>query len=53
MKKFMNEKGTKLGLGIAFGCVIGFMTSNMQLWLVLGISIGAAFEYGNKKTKKG
>lgn len=40
----MNKKGAKLGLGIVFGCVIGILSSNMELWFVLGIAIGAALE---------
>jgi len=31
------------------GTIIGYLTSNMQLWFVLGIAIGAALEYGGKK----
>ncbi|CAL2089538.1 hypothetical protein [Tenacibaculum sp. 190524A05c] len=49
MKKLTNKKGTKLGLGIVFGCVIGILTSNIQLWFVLGIAIGAALEYSTQK----
>ncbi|MFV9552382.1 hypothetical protein [Algibacter sp. PT7-4] len=46
----MNKKGTKLGLGIILGCIIGYLTSNIQLWFVLGVAIGAALEYKTKKT---
>ena len=49
----INKKGTKLGLGIIFGCLVGYFTSNMQLWFVLGIAIGAALEYGAKKKSNG
>jgi len=31
------------------GTIIGYLTSNMQLWFVLGIAIAAALEYGGKK----
>lgn len=48
----INKKGTKLGLGIILGCLVGYLTSNMQLWFVLGIAIGAALEYGAKKKKR-
>lgn len=47
----MNEKGAKLGLGIVFGCVIGVLSSKMELLFVIGIAIGAALEYGAKKKK--
>lgn len=53
MKKLMNEKGAKLVLGIVFGSVVGILSSNIQLWFVLGIAIGSALEYGSKKKKKG
>jgi hypothetical protein len=29
--------------------IAGYLTSNMQLWFVLGIAIGAALEYGSSK----
>ncbi len=48
----MNEKGAKLGLGIILGCIAGYLTSNIQLWFVLGIAIGAALEYGTKRKVK-
>lgn len=43
------KKGLKLGIGILLGTIVGFLTSNIQLWFVLGIAIGAALEYGTKK----
>ena len=48
----INKKGTKLGLGIIIGCLVGYLTSNVQLWFVLGIAIGAALEYGTRKKKQ-
>ena len=49
MKKMKTKKGFKLGIGIILGTIVGYLTSNMQLWFVLGIAIGAALEYGTKK----
>jgi len=49
MKTKKNKKGVKLGIGIILGTIVGYVTSNMQLWFVLGIAIGAALEYGGKK----
>lgn len=48
-----NRKGVKLAIGIILGTIVGYLTSNMQLWFVLGIAIGAALEYvSNKKNLK-
>ncbi|WP_229730284.1 serine hydrolase [Mangrovimonas yunxiaonensis] len=52
MKTKKSRKGVKLGIGIILGTIIGYATSNMQLWFVLGIAIGAALEYGTKKNNK-
>jgi hypothetical protein len=49
MKLKKSRKGVKLGIGIILGAIVGYATSNMQLWFVLGIAIGAALEYGNRK----
>ena len=54
MKTKKSKKGVKLGIGIILGTIVGYATSNMQLWFVLGIAIGAALEYGsnNKQSSK-
>ena len=52
MNNLLNKKGAKLGFGIILGCIVGYLTSNTQLWFVLGIAIGAALEYGTKKKIK-
>jgi hypothetical protein len=49
MKTKKTKKGVKLGIGIILGTVVGYLTSNMGLWFVLGIAIGAALEYGTQK----
>ncbi|WP_157483770.1 hypothetical protein [Maribacter hydrothermalis] len=49
METKKSKKGLKLGIGIILGTVVGYFTSNMQLWFVLGIAIGAALEYGTQK----
>lgn len=49
METKKSKKGVKLGIGIILGTVVGYLTSNMQLWFVLGIAIGTALEYGGKK----
>ena len=49
MKTKESKKGVKLGIGIILGTIIGYVTSNMQLWFILGIAIGAALEYGSNK----
>jgi len=49
MEPKRGKKGVKLGIGIILGALVGYVTSNMQLWFVLGIAIGAALEYGNAK----
>ena len=49
MKTKKSRKGVKLGIGIILGTIVGYLTSNMQLWFVLGIAIGAALEYGTQK----
>lgn len=46
MEPKKSKKGVKLGIGIVLGTIVGYITSNMQLWFVLGIAIGAALEYG-------
>ncbi|UAM97962.1 hypothetical protein K8354_17000 [Polaribacter litorisediminis] len=43
------KKGVKLGIGIILGSIVGYLTSNMQIWFILGIAIGAALEYNGKK----
>jgi hypothetical protein len=45
----INKKGTKLVLELILGRPVGYLTSNMQLWFVLGFAIGAALEYGARK----
>ena len=52
MKTNKSRKGVKLGIGIIIGCIVGYLTSNMGLWFVLGIAIGAALEYGPKNNHK-
>ncbi|MDG5491314.1 hypothetical protein [Psychroserpens sp. SPM9] len=52
MEKMKTKKGVKLGIGIILGTVVGYLTSNMQLWFVLVIAIGAALEYGTQKKPK-
>jgi uncharacterized membrane protein (UPF0136 family) len=52
MKIKKSRKGLKLGIGIILGAIVGYLTSNMQLWLPIGIVIGAALEYGAKKNHK-
>ena len=52
METKKNIKGVKLGIGIILGSIVGYLTSNIQLWLPLGIAIGAALEYGTKKNHK-
>ncbi len=49
METKKSKKGIKLGIGIILGALVGYVTSNMQLWFVLGIAIGAALEYGTIK----
>ena len=49
MKTKKSRTGVKLGIGIILGAIIGYLSSNMQLWFVLGVGIGAALEYGSKK----
>jgi hypothetical protein len=49
IKTKKSRKGVKLGVGIILGTIVGYLTSNMQLWFVLGIAIGAALEYGTQK----
>lgn len=49
MEPKKSKKGVKLGIGIILGALVGYVTSNMQLWFVLGIAIGAALEYGTNK----
>ena len=52
MKIEKSGKGLKLGIGIILGAIVGYLTSNMQLWFVLGIAIGSALEYDAKKNHK-
>ncbi|WP_421811615.1 hypothetical protein [Flagellimonas sp.] len=52
METKKSRKGVKLGIGIILGAIVGYLTSNMQLWFVLGIAIGSALEYGAKKNHK-
>lgn len=49
MKTEKTKKGVKLGIGIILGTIVGYLTSNIQLWFVLGIAIGAALEYGTQR----
>lgn len=51
METTKTKKGFKLGIGIILGTIVGYLTSNIQLWFVLGIAIGAALEYGTKSKK--
>lgn len=48
MKTKKSTRGVKLGIGIILGTVVGYLTSNMQIWFVLGVAIGAVLEYGGK-----
>lgn len=52
MEKMKTKKGVKLGIGIILGTIVGYLTSNIQMWFVLGIAIGAALEYGTQKKLK-
>lgn len=52
METKKSKKGVKLGIGIILGTIVGYLTSNMQIWFVLGIAIGAGLEYGTKQTTK-
>ena len=52
METIKGKKGLKLGIGIILGTIVGYLTSNMQLWFVLGIAIGAALEYGVQQKSK-
>lgn len=52
METKKSKKGVKLGIGIILGTIVGYLTSNMQIWFVLGIAIGASLEYGTKQTTK-
>jgi len=45
MKIKKSGKGQKLGIGIILGAIVGLLTSNIALWLPIGIAIGAALEY--------
>lgn len=49
METKKSRKGVKLGIGIILGTIVGYLTSNMQLWFVLGIAIGAGLEYTTQK----
>ena len=51
MKTKKSKKGVRLGIGIILGTIVGYLTSNIQLWFVLGIAIGAALEYGSTNNK--
>lgn len=52
MEKMKTKKGVKLGIGIILGTIVGYLTSNIQMWFVLGIAIGAALEYSTQKKLK-
>ena len=45
MKLIKSKKGIRLAMGIVSGVVLGLLTSNIALWLSIGIAIGAALEY--------
>jgi len=45
MKTTKSNKGIRLAIGIVSGVIIGLLTSNIALWLPIGIAIGAALEY--------
>ena len=46
---FMDAKW--IGIGLAFGLVVGIATGNLGLWLAVGIALGAAFGAYQAKKK--
>ncbi len=47
--RFMDAKW--IGIGLAFGLVVGIATGNLGLWLGVGIALGAAFGAYQAKKK--
>ena len=45
MKLIESKKGIRLATGIVSGVLLGLLTSNIALWLSIGIDLGAALEY--------
>jgi len=48
MNSIKSKKGIRLVIGIFSGVLVGLLTSNIALWLPIGIAIGAALEYSKK-----
>ncbi len=48
MNLIKSKKEIRLPLGIVSGVLLGLLTSNIALWLPIGIVIGAALEYSKK-----
>lgn len=48
MKLIKSKKGIRLAIGIISDGLVGLLTSNIALWLPIGIAIGAALEYSKK-----
>ena len=48
MNSIKSKRGIRLSIGIVSGVIIGLLTSNIALWLPIGIAIGAALEYSKK-----
>ena len=47
-----NKFGFWIAIGVAIGTSIGIATENLQIWLPLGISMGALISFLIKKSKQ-
>jgi hypothetical protein len=49
MNSIKSKKGIRLSIGIVSGVLLGVLSSNIALWLPIGMAIGAGLEYDAKK----
>lgn len=52
MKTKKSTKGVKIIVGVILGVLVGVLTSNIGLWLPIGIALGAGLEYTSQKKSK-
>ena len=51
METKKSTKGVKIAVGVILGVLVGVLTSNIALWLPIGIAVGAGLEYTSQKNQ--
>ncbi|WP_204345817.1 hypothetical protein [Psychroserpens algicola] len=51
MKTKNSKNGIRVAIGVIFGVLVGVFTSNLALWLPIGIAVGAGLEYTSQESQ--